>query len=292
MKKYNFSFITLNKEELQKFGNLFQSLMSDSDFQKIKNLDSCQFMCTHDEDGKIVAIYIVDQTEKDVINITERLEKKPLVKFNDDSYSEYIHVGYCNFKDNKYIENKKYTSSEKLYLLFNEFLKLRTQDDSKENKKKYEKKINGLEKQLEEAHDLNQKRIEEIDKWHSLYEQSETENEILQSKYQQVAEEYKKAQNQIEVYKDLLKEKSDKKEFTTREIAIIALALFRMADAVPKNKKNIANLFSKMTGASINTLGTNLCSSYTDEEIRSITDRIEDIMPVFSKYLKENKFAG
>lgn len=291
MTKYRFSFIRLNKEELQKFGNLFQSFMSDSDFQKMKNLDSCEFICSHNEDGKIVAIYMADQIKTSICNITDRLEKKPLVNFNDDSSNlSYFHIGYFNSKN--FIENKKYTPSEKLYHLFNEILNLRAQVDSKENNKKFEKKIIGLEKELEEAHNLNQRRIEEIDKWHSLYEKSETEIEILQSKYEQVAEDYKKAQNQIEVYKDLLKEKSDKKEFTIREIAIIALALFRKADAVPKNKKNIATLFSKMTGASINTLGTNLCSSYTDEEIKSITDRIEDIMPVFSKYLKENKFAG
>ena len=292
MTKYRFSFIRLNKEELQKFGNLFQSFMSDSDFQKMKNLDSCEFICSHNEDGKIVAIYMVDQTGTGICNITDGLVKKPLVNFNDDSTNlSYFHLGFYDSKKN-YIENKKYTSSEKLYLLFNEMLNLRTQVDSKENNKKLEKKIIGLEKELEEAHNLNQKRIEEIDKWYSLYKQSETESEVWQSRYEQESEELKKAQNQIEVYKDLLNEKSDKKEFTIREIAIIALALFRKADVVPKNKKNIANLFSKMTGASINTLGANLCSSYTDEEIKLITDRIESIMPVFSKYLKENKFAG
>lgn len=208
MTKYRFSFIRLNKEELHKFGNLFQSLMSDSDFQKMKNLDSCEFICSHNEDGKIVAIYMADQTGTSICNITDGLEKNSLVNFIDDSSNlSYYHLGFCDFKKNKYIENKKYTPSEKLYLLFNEMLKLRTQDDSKENNKKLEKKIIGLEKELEEAHNLNQKRIEEIDKWHSLYEQSETEIEVWQSRYEQESEKLKKAQNQIEVYKDLLNEK-------------------------------------------------------------------------------------
>ena len=112
------------------------------------------------------------------------------------------------------------------------------------------------------------------------------------SKYEQLEQDYKKALNQIEVYKDLLNEKSNNKEFTTREIAIIALALFRKADVVPKNKKSIADLFNKMTGSSVNTISTNLCSHYTDEEIKAITDKIEEKMPDFAKYLKENKFAG
>lgn len=97
------------------------------------------------------------------------------------------------------------------------------------------------------------------------------------------------AQIQLEVYQNLLKDKGPKSEFTVREIAIIALALFRKGGVVPKNKKNIAKLFSKMLGVSANTLSVNLCSTYTNEEILSITNRIKDYLPEFADYLSENK---
>lgn len=142
------------------------------------------------------------------------------------------------------------------------------------------KEISGLKDQLAKADRLNYVAEEEssISTW--------------RSKYEQLDQEYKKALNQIDVYKEFLNEKSSNKAFTTREIAIIALALFRKADVVPKNKKSIADLFSKLTGSSVNTLSTNLCSHYTDDEIKAITDKIEEKMPDFANYLKENKFGG
>ena len=97
------------------------------------------------------------------------------------------------------------------------------------------------------------------------------------------------AQIQLEVYQNLLKDKGPKSEFTVREIAIIALALFRKGGVVPKNKKNIAKLFSKMLGVSANTLSVNLCSTYSDEEILELTNRIKDYLPEFADYLFENK---
>ena len=98
------------------------------------------------------------------------------------------------------------------------------------------------------------------------------------------------AQIQLEVYQNLLKDKGPKSEFTVREIAIIALALFRKGGVVPKNKKNIAKLFSKMLGVSANTLSVNLCTKYTDKEVQSIANRIKDEMPEFADYLIKNIF--
>ena len=111
----------------------------------------------------------------------------------------------------------------------------------------------------------------------------------LSDLYEEAQEDCKKAQIQLELCQSLLKEKGPKSEFTVREIAIIALALFRKGGVVPKNKKNIAKLFSKMLGVSANTLSVNLCTKYTDKEVQSIANRIKDDMPEFADYLSENK---
>ncbi len=111
----------------------------------------------------------------------------------------------------------------------------------------------------------------------------------LSDLYEEAQEDCKKAQIQLELCQSLLKEKGPKSEFTVREIAIIALALFRKGGVVPKNKKNIAKLFSKMLGVSANTLSVNLCSTYSDEEILELTNRIKDDLPEFADYLSENK---
>ena len=111
----------------------------------------------------------------------------------------------------------------------------------------------------------------------------------LSDLYEEAQEDCKKAQIQLELCQSLLKDKGPKSEFTVREIAIIALALFRKGGVVPKNKKNIAKLFSKMLGVSANTLSVNLCSTYSDEEILELTNRIKDYLPEFADYLSENK---
>ena len=77
--------------------------------------------------------------------------------------------------------------------------------------------------------------------------------------------------------------------FTTRQIAIIAYALCKKGNVIPKNKKNIAPLFQKLTGHSANRIGQNL-SKYSDEEIEEIAAIIENDMPEFAKYLREKKF--
>lgn len=77
--------------------------------------------------------------------------------------------------------------------------------------------------------------------------------------------------------------------FTSRQIAIIAYALCKKGNVIPKNKKNIAPLFQRLTGHSSNVIGQNL-SRYSDEEIEEIAAIIESDMPEFAKYLREKKF--
>lgn len=88
------------------------------------------------------------------------------------------------------------------------------------------------------------------------------------------------------------KRNDDKEEptFTTRQIAIIAYALCKKGNVIPKNKKNIGPLFQRLTGHSANRIGQNLCSSYSDKEIEEIAEIIESDMPDFAIYLREKTF--
>ena len=107
---------------------------------------------------------------------------------------------------------------------------------------------------------------------------------------EQALEECKKAQHERDVYKELLSGSSGAKKFTSRQIAIIAYALCRKGEFIPKNKKNIAPLFHDLTGYSENTIWQNLCTSYKDEEIEEIATAVEKCMPEFAKYLREKTF--
>jgi hypothetical protein len=128
--------------------------------------------------------------------------------------------------------------------------------------------------------------------WHESCSQKEKEIDNWQSKYKELEEQYHRALNVRDAYLKLLNEKPGAKKFNVRQTAIIALALCRKGDIVPKNKKSIAPFFHEFTGYSANTIGQNLCSSYTDEEVEEIAKAIEDHMPDFAKYLRENKFSA
>lgn len=82
----------------------------------------------------------------------------------------------------------------------------------------------------------------------------------------------------------------DLKRFTVRQTAIIAYALCRKGGFIPKNKKSISPVFQDLTGRSANTLGANLCSTYTDDEIEKIASLVEKNMPEFADYLREKTF--
>lgn len=149
--------------------------------------------------------------------------------------------------------------------------------------------IKELRGQIEQNDACIRNQTAEIEHLKHELEISKEDVSNLSDLYEEAQEDCKKAQIQLELCQSLLKEKGPKSEFTVREIAIIALALFRKGGVVPKNKKNIAKLFSKMLGVSANTLSVNLCSTYSDEEILELTNRIKDCLPEFADYLSENK---
>lgn len=157
------------------------------------------------------------------------------------------------------------------------------------HKEQNEASIRNLTAEIEQNEACIKNQAAEIEHLKHELEISKEDVSNLSDLYEEAQEDCKKAQIQLELCQSLLKDKGPKSEFTVREIAIIALALFRKGGVVPKNKKNIAKLFSKMLGVSANTLSVNLCSTYTNEEILSITNRIKDYLPEFADYLSENK---
>ena len=132
----------------------------------------------------------------------------------------------------------------------------------------------------------------EIERLYCLYEHADASVAVWQTRYEEAMEELKKAQHERDLLKEMMQEKPSTKKYKVRQIAIIALALCRKALVVPRNKKSIAKLFSKMTGSSHNTLGQSLCDTYSDEEIKAIAYPLQEDMPELAEYLLENKFAG
>jgi chromosome segregation ATPase len=132
----------------------------------------------------------------------------------------------------------------------------------------------------------------EMERLNSLYEHADACVAVWQTRYEEAMEELKKAQHERDLLKEMMQEKPSMRKFKVRQIAIIALALCRKALVVPKNKKSIAKLFSKMTGSSHNTISQNLCDTYTDEEIQVIAEPLKESMPELAEYMLENKFAG
>ena len=132
----------------------------------------------------------------------------------------------------------------------------------------------------------------EIERLNSLYEHADACVAVWQTRYEEAMEELKKTQHERDLLKEMMQEKPSMRKYKVRQIAIIALALCRKALVVPKNKKSIAKLFSKMTGSSHNTLGQSLCDTYSDEEIKAIAVPLKEDMPELAEYMLENKFAG
>ena len=150
--------------------------------------------------------------------------------------------------------------------------------------------IKNLEEQLKTAKELDKKRIKEIDQWHFSCEHAEAEVSMWMSKYDEASENCKKAEHERDVYKELMRETPGSKKFTVRQTSIIAYALCKKASVIPANKKNISQLFNGISGYSSNSMGQNLCSSYTDEEIEEIAAAVEKDMPAFAAYLREKTF--
>ena len=148
--------------------------------------------------------------------------------------------------------------------------------------------INDLEEQLKAAKDLDKKRIEEIEKWHGAFENAESEATMWQQKFEEASESCKKAENERDIYKDMIG--AGTKKYTVRQTSIIAYALCKKADVIPTNKKNLSPLFNGISGYSSNSMSQNLCSSYSDEEIEVIAASVEKDMPEFAKYLRQKTF--
>jgi len=158
-------------------------------------------------------------------------------------------------------------------------------------------KIKSLEEEinkLKEQANIDQLNIEddsiEIDRLNSLLREEKENVSMWMSKYEEVEENSKKARHERDILKEILHNKPETKQFTVRQTAIIAYALCKKGGFIPKNKKNISTMFQDMTGRSANTLGMNLCSTYTDDEIEEIAVAVEKDMPEFACYLREKTF--
>lgn len=151
-------------------------------------------------------------------------------------------------------------------------------------------KIIELEGKLKDAEIKDKHRIEEIDRWHSETEAMDCEAGIWHAKYEAASKAILKAEHERDVYKKMLETTPGVRKFTVRQTAIIAFALCRKGGFIPKNKKSISTMFQDLTGRSANTLGSNLCSVYTDDEIEEIAVVVEKDMPEFANYLREKTF--
>lgn len=152
------------------------------------------------------------------------------------------------------------------------------------------KKISEMEKQAK----LDQMCIDddsaEIVRLTDLVKETNADATMWRSKFEDASEKCKKAEHERDVYKELMRETPGSKKFTVRQTSIIAYALCKKAGVIPANKKNISTLFNGITGYSANSMGQNLCSSYTDEEIEEIAVAVEKNMPEFAAYLREKTF--
>ena len=151
-------------------------------------------------------------------------------------------------------------------------------------------KVRDLEEQLKAAKELDERRIKQIDEWHGASEHAESEITMWMSKFEEASEKCKKAEHERDVYKELMRGTPGSKKFTVRQTSIIAYALCKKAGVIPTNKKNISPLFNGITGYSANSMGQNLCSTYTDDEIEEIAIAVEKNMPEFAAYLREKSF--
>lgn len=156
--------------------------------------------------------------------------------------------------------------------------------------------LKGRIAELEEQSKLDQMYIDdnnaEIDRLNGELEAADAKNAMWMSKYEEAEELRKKAEHERDLLKEMMHEKPASKKYKVRQIAILALALCRKALVVPKNKKKIAELFSRLTGSSQNTISQNLCDIYTDEEIQVIAEPLKESMPELAEYLLKNKFVG
>lgn len=173
-------------------------------------------------------------------------------------------------------------------------------DEEKSRREKWER-LQGENKQLKtQVEKLKEELKEEIDaiggvnrELDKLVEECEIErnhSSEWRSKYENVEKENEKLRNENNLLKELVQDKGGDQKYSVRQTTIIAYALCMKADVLPKNKKNISQMFSRLTGRSINTIGQNMCTNYKDEEIEQLAQEIESSMPEFATYLREKSF--
>ena len=152
------------------------------------------------------------------------------------------------------------------------------------------KQVENLNDKLNDAKNLDERRVEEINLWRESSERHKAEVIEWQEKFNQTEALLRKTEHERDMLKDLLNEKPGAKKFNVRQTAIIAYALCKKGEVIPRNKKSIAPMFHDLTGLSVNTIGQNLCSTYSDKELEEIAVVIENDMPEFATYLREKTF--
>ena len=162
----------------------------------------------------------------------------------------------------------------------------RLQEENKQLKTQVEK----LKEELKEKNELVEGRTRELDKYIGAYENINKGVYYWKSEYENKVKENEKLQNENNLLKELVQDKGGDQKYSVRQTTIIAYALCKKADVLPKNKKNISQMFSRLTGRSINTIGQNMCTNYKDEEIEQLAQEIESGMPEFATYLQEKSF--
>lgn len=148
---------------------------------------------------------------------------------------------------------------------------------------------------------LRQNKTMTVEAWHDTvfaiaisletkYASTLQEAEKLKKNNAELEEKLRNAEREYRTMMDMLSEKPKSKAFNVRQTAIIAYALCKKSGVIPKNKKNIGILFNELTGYSSNTIGQNLCSTYSDKEIEKIAQDVEKSMPEFAEYLRQKTF--
>lgn len=186
---------------------------------------------------------------------------------------------------------------EKRERLQEENKRLKTQVEKlKEDNSELQKQITQFNKNLLKSQRETESLSIEAKRWYDLYEQQDKHSDELLTRIIELENESTTITGENQKLKDenkLLREFLDKggdQKFSVRQTTIIAYALCKKADVLPKNKKNISQMFSRLTGRSENTIGQNMCSNYKDEEIEQLAQEIESSMPEFANYLREKTF--
>ena len=186
---------------------------------------------------------------------------------------------------------------EKRERLQEENKRLKTQVEKlKEDNSELQKQITQFNKNLLKSQRETESLSIEAKRWYDLYEQQDKHSDELLTRIIELENESTTITGENQKLKDenkLLREFLDKggdQKFSVRQTTIIAYALCKKADVLPKNKKNISQMFSRLTGRSENTIGQNMCANYKDEEINQLAQEIESSMPEFANYLREKTF--